>query len=835
MPKPDPALAEYSAIIEKLKPLVGQPDFEPMMDSIAGDLPKPKRFLIKMELNRLTADCNRRIDLRGHVDGNVRDFSHNGIVHYLDDVALRIFKRGLKTYERYVTCTYEDIMNAENNFRVMHQKQNQDRIKGKPTTQNEENEQHKYSAKPILFGERGFRAEERMIYSMPVQVEIPLAGTIMASTTDLSVSGCKLKLPSSYKVMAGQKILINYTGLEEEYELGLKSPVEYEVVGVDTKGSNLYPRCRRTNSVNVPSFDEFLQRFINGHKRRYKLNLDNTVEAVVTKGYEQFYLPRSTSLPVFLTQSDEGRITPVATLSNDNNKGIIRQWIDEENKVRLGYLFSQKRMLQLLKKPGRVKETLIYGFTHVSKGKIYFYSATSDELNANPELKNIFFGFGASKNVWFCYKLGMIDCHKELAHLPLTLPDGASKEAHKFNKPPTARVSQYINNIQYIAFLTDLTNENDKKSYAQYEFSMDKVSLLKSFVHLKGKPPAHIDEVMIKFVNLRSETRFIYRTQVDVNAEKMSGVAVTRDFSTKGMQLEFETPVELKKNEIVEINLPDLQKITSKYKLKNLPYEVVSGNKEKTIVNLRVFEAKGVIHAGKTFMNELIENNRAKLQAASQSGAGIPGLAEALRNILAQRSLNTVLYIHKNGIKHTMESIGFSNVPNPLVDALQDPSNPDRCNLHPFLNNNLLNTLFITALRKLQRESRPDEQDIYIKLRLDTEDLNERFNVSLVPDFRNEAAQKIFVQKATQPNCIFFAVRIYTSRTGRPDTDFIAKELAYVSQYAIHKAKVLEEELWSVAGIVDLVDISEEVMNRFMFPAQMIAEQMKKRSLMSKL
>ena len=71
-------------------------------------------------------------------------------------------------------------------------------------------------------------------------------------------------------------------------------------------------------------------------------------------------------------------------------------------------------------------------------------------------------------------------------------------------------------------------------------------------------------------------------------------------------------------------------------------------------------------------------------------------------------------------------------------------------------------------------------------------------------------------------------MRVYISRTGRPDTDYLANELKYVSQYALHKAKDLEEALWSVAGVGDMVDITDETLNHLDLPTELI-EQMNKR------
>ena len=50
-----------------------------------------------------------------------------------------------------------------------------------------------------------------------------------------------------------------------------------------------------------------------------------------------------------------------------------------------------------------------------------------------------------------------------------------------------------------------------------------------------------------------------------------------------------------------------------------------------------------------------------------------------------------------------------------------------------------------------------------------------------------------------------FVYQLYVSKTGRPDMDYLANELKYISHYAIHKAKDLEEALWAITGVCDLV------------------------------
>ena len=65
----------------------------------------------------------------------------------------------------------------------------------------------------------------------------------------------------------------------------------------------------------------------------------------------------------------------------------------------------------------------------------------------------------------------------------------------------------------------------------------------------------------------------------------------------------------------------------------------------------------------------------------------------------------------------------------------------------------------------------------------------------------------------------FYSVLVGISRTGRPDTSFIAGELDYIAKFAIHKAKKLEEELWSVVGVGELTDTTEATLFRLGIPS----------------
>ena len=65
-------------------------------------------------------------------------------------------------------------------------------------------------------------------------------------------------------------------------------------------------------------------------------------------------------------------------------------------------------------------------------------------------------------------------------------------------------------------------------------------------------------------------------------------------------------------------------------------------------------------------------------------------------------------------------------------------------------------------------------------------------------------------------------MKIFLARTGRPDIDRLQSEINYVGVYAVHRAKQLEEKLWNINGVGDIVDITDLVMSRYTFDTQAI-------------
>lgn len=835
-------LQEFNGIIEDLKAVINQPDFDAQFKAATDDVPKSKQFLIKMELKRLAQPCNRLIDLRGSVDGEPTIFEHKGQIHYLDELAKNIFLEQVEKFGRYTIGVYETVLQADNNFRIMHKIQQEKRQVEKDkslaptqvvkkTNKVVEKVISDYGGEIVHFTQYGIRHEERMNFSINVELQFGIGNVLKASTSDLSISGAKVKIPAAKEVALGQKVALYLTGLEEEFSLGLKDGIQYEIVGIESAGANYnYIRMKRSFAEDVTSFDEFLSTFINGNKRKYKVNLENTLDAIIIKGFEQYYLPRSTFLPVFMREI-QGRLLPTMALATENNRETLGYFSDENKNLVLQQILNKPRLEAIIDSDNLVNESLLFCFTHAKQGKLYFYSATSEELNQKPDLKSAFLGFGAKKASWKVFKLQISIANEKDAYLPLSIPDSAGEEIKQLNQPPSDKIMAMLKDLKYVVSMTPIKGDDFAEQYqVNHKFNQALVPKLTQFGHPKLKRYISVAVESIEYVNLRSEARYLYKSGITIedpeSEENIKGE--TRDFSEHGLQIVLEEAGEHKKGDIILLAMPDFQKVTKAFKLQKLPYEVMTISRNKLIMNLRTYEPNGE-HPAATFFRRLISQNISKLTPAKMQSK-FPGLSKCLRNIAAKSIHNLPVYFAKENSKLKVNTVGKGTETNLLHQMLQKYKPDDHATtFYPLLKGNALISVFAPVLTKLKRTDRPEYIDLYVRFRPREETEDRAFIAQYNDQFMTNEKLASFVSSTLQSD-LFFAYRIFISRTGRPDMDYIAKELAYVGNYAIHRAQELEERLWSIIGVGDVIDISDEVMTRLGFKTEQLRQQMMKKN-----
>ena len=806
--------SKFKKIINDFSGKVLNSDFEARFNAAAKNIPKTERFLLKMELKRLAAPCTRLIDLRGHVDGECKAFEHEERTHFLDSIASRVFTEAFTRYNGYTFGVYEATMNTENNFRVIYQKE-----KNKVSTPVKEDnikvfEKAQFPAKYYSFGPYHNRSEERMNFAIIIKVTLVGGGSFECTSSDISVNGCKFRVNGFKPIKIGMQLTLRFTGLEEEFQFGGDSEFVYEVKNLTTLDNMQLVGVKRVveEKSRPDGFRQFLLGFIQGNKRRYKINLDNTISALQSRSFEQYALPKSNELPIFIEKNAD-ILTPKYALTCNNNQSLYQYWQDEQRFSTLYCLITPERINRLKKSSVSGKSLLVFSFVHKSQGKAYFYTADELQLAEDEEFMVQFLAFAADKESFSVIQLSLLDVFPRRADSSLTLSNTLSKQNEYLNSPISDEVKLLLEKIPYIVVASDVTSSESISAYQSLSYKGINTAKLKNFGHKRLSKPFSVDEVGINYRNQRQELRFTYKTPASVEINKVIWQGTSHDFSTSGLKVELDNETVLVKGDIVYVSFPALQKITSAFDLTGLPYEVMRVNRAKTVVNLRVFVEKHQ-HIGRKFFKALIDKNRDKL-TPDEYAMSSPGLAKALRNLYSASSTTPALIIQTSGSRYKTEVIAGGDNSSKLMLTMKQLSDRDGYyNLYPIFGHANIMTNLSTKLKKIQHTDAASSELLYIAVNSSIEMVDKAVTVKLASELGSEKLKQMFINQALKKGK-FFCVMIKLSRADEPDMGHLHPELSYISAYAIHRGKQIEQDIWSVAGIAQIFDITQETLFRY--------------------
>ncbi|WJG08429.1 PilZ domain-containing protein [Aliiglaciecola sp. LCG003] len=811
-------LTEFQDIIEQLKPMINEPEFNQVLSQVASDVPKQKRFLIKMELKRLARPCLRVVDLRGQVSGVCREYTYQGKSHFLDDTAIDVFERQVRLFGEYTMGVYEAVISTENSYRVIYQKQREKAEKaekeGHPSS-----EKHPHQAPALMFGNYAKRCEERMNFAINIEMFTDLNKSLQATTIDVSVSGLKIKLANEHLFKVGERITVQFRGLEGEYAIDRKAGVGYTIVDVETNKKEQRLSLQKNNEHASHAFEEFFEKFIHGNKRRYKVNMDNTLSAIKLKTYEQYFTPNFTSVPLYI-ETINGLHKPKYALINDSNKDPLYYWSDEQFELRIGYMINHSRLERLIALQEGPRETVLYAFNHVKDEKIYFYSASQEELFERPDLMKVFLGYGSRKASWRVFKLQITDMTLAQAHIPLSIPDSISSAVKRQNQPPAPRLMARIKNVKHIALLTDITDEVGTQTYERIPIRRSEISALRVFGHPRNKVPVAVQMFRFKYHNQRKETRYQLRSKVSLKIGDVTIEGNSEDISIHGLRVELNSFFHGVENDFVDLSFPTLQNVTKKYDLINLPYQVRGISYDRNVLHLHAVTDSANKTAQK-FFDELIRNNRSKLKAYKEEEE-IPGIGNALRNLYAKNVLNTAFFIRKEGVDFLPDAL-VTSAPNSRVNTLLAfNAEPGQFKLDFLYSTYGVELDFIQyTLKKIKTNDKPVMREIFVAFDPSQDSSSAAVKSRFADQFHGDKERKSFISEALLAGQ-FIAIKVFLARAGRPDLEQLQSELSYVAVYAIHRAKLLEEQLWNIVGVGDLIDVTDEVMIRHHFSHALI-------------
>lgn len=765
----------YKLQIKELLLKKNDPSFNNFLNKILINESASDKFLIKMEINRLSTPCRRVIDLRGKVSSECFSFQYENTQHYLDKNTQKVFLNSIEVYGEYTVGTFEDVM--------AHQQAEKKDLQNKtsiPTT----GIYPKNTCKLIHLSEKNQRAAPRMFFVSDIAIEFDDGTKIFAQTTNISISGLKVKLKNILKIKNKSKVNISFLSLQKDHpKVNVLSSVPYQLVHQETIDNSQYIYLNYAN--NDSHLISFIQAFIRNNQHKYKIDVHYYYQLAANKLLTNFYLENSSKLTVCLNSQSS---TPfLFSLENKRNRAMINYWLTNDSND-LYSLFTQSRLQQLLSSSKKEVSTTLYSFTYVSNGISYYLSATEEEL-VDKEVKELFIHFGCNKDNWRIFNLSITNYHHsgEINH----------SISSKTNKQLLANIS-HISTLEDITFHPYISTETNKKD----------LNKLNQFVHHKITQDAS-NNFQLFPIESRKAPRYIFKSNIIITYGGTEYSAQIINFSLSGLMVKLKKALDIAETEELSVNLIDLQKVSPKVSLADLKYKLINTSPNNTL-NLKVvnIESKKIVEH---FFALLIEHNSEHFKTQPTQEEKL-AFSDELIKIQGVSHLSCALFVNKekNQFNVKFATVGEQNKAIKTLFTLFR-ENENEIDITPINNNNLYKRLISHPLHAKSESCILKETFIYIKT---TQNEDEKWTMEsfLNEDFQNRKEQNNFIKSSTA-NTQRYILHFRLTQLNPPDFSIVQHEVDAISRFALHLTKKLQDELHAMSGLIEITDCTEIVNN----------------------
>jgi len=766
-------LNNYESQIKELLLARRDPYYSDLFDKILSGESASDKFLIKMEITRLSKPCQRIIDLRDKSLLECTPFTYKDTLHYLNLHAKEDFEKSIEIYTEYTIGVFEYV--------------NKQHLKRKKQLQNDKSKQIlataiNHQCQLISLSETNKRAAPRMFFVSDIELEFEDGAKTEAQTTNISISGLRVKLKDPIKLNGKQIIKISFTSLKREY-VSIKALVSatYQLVGQNTLEDVQY--LYLTYASDDQALVNFIQHFIRTNQYKYKIDVSYYYQLAKNKLLTHYYLTNSNKLVIALNCESS---TPfLFSIENKQNKKLIEYW-QSNNENNLYSLFNESRASALLNSEQDNIQTTLYSFTYQNNGIRYYLSATEEELVAN-NMKGLFIHYGCRKESWRVYNLTAI------------------KYKHHYAESSTTRIKIQNKQLSNITHLVTLEDISQSPRFSENISGQD-LNVLNRFVHhnhIQGRQ----NTLQLIPEERRLEPRYKYQSNIEVVLADKPYPAQIIDLSSSGLKIKLQSPIDLKIGERLVINLTDLQKVSQKFTLSDMKYMLINQS-AGNILHLQVADPK-THQLAKTFFALLIRHNPNHFEVLLPQNSQA-NLINDLRQIQGSGHVSCALFVKKEKHLFNIKYAALDRSDNPLKSLFSILSNnKNEINTTPIINNKLYRRLISTPLNtnKLNEEGTIIESVIYV---VATAQRADKWHIKsyLDEDFSSLKERDDFIEYSKERSQ-FYVLHYRLTNLNRPDFSIIQQEMDAISRFALHLTKKLQDDLLTMCGLIEITDCTK--------------------------
>ncbi|GMQ88913.1 MAG: PilZ domain-containing protein [Gammaproteobacteria bacterium] len=829
-------------VIKHFKRSSAGSDDKELVIEIVAESSDTGRFLKRMEESRLTRPCFQTIDMRGRVAGECRHYAFNDRVHYLDDISFQMFEQGLRDNNGvYTVGTFEAIVGGA------HTLQAKETARVEAEQRRDEIEQRRLERARAAALERagdgqrediserdlpgalvdnpdvlqlGYfrkRTHPRLKYACAVVLE---RGNIKSSATtrDISVCGVQVLVKGLTTLQPDQDVMVSWPGLEDEAGKVRVTRIPYQVVRSEERGTETVVCLRRLDLEKPDGFTGLLEALIERYQNRYKLDVDDEYQSILSWYYERCYAQSATQIPFFVEQGKDGLCTQAVAMSEGNSHLARFFCTDADN-----YNFTPLCLPQRLQRLEQSQSFVMAMFRRRGEqDQCMRIHSAADFEQASPAAFQEILRYTLEQSEHCIVKVHVSSV--PAAAVSDRKVDEASQRLQYKSEAQMGELRERLKKLHYVGYVVDVTQDfqalkvdsgvqgSGLAAWVGTECRSLEDGKVKEKVSLSDQQ-LRPELIRFGYVERRREDRYLAETKIDVRIGNSAFEGMSKDISTRGMRIQLQKHVDIKKGATVKIGLVSLQQKKSATNLMDIPYRVVHtlGGDEGTVLMLeRVLGGKR--EGLKEFFVELITKNQHKLgvDIGDIWGATASRIYEAL---LAANTPTIPFFLARNseGGAH-LQFVGVPETGSPLASYFAGAGGVDfRC-----LNESRVVSALYDAVQILLRQSRntgdnptPFELEMYLYKELDELTGETFIHAATELDFATDARREAFLMKLTEYTD-WRCIKIVSTFTRPLDEKALDKMIDSVRSQSKHRAIKLSDLAHSLVGYGEMIDVTDE-------------------------
>ncbi len=801
------------------------------------------RFLKRMKESRLTRPCFQTIDMRGRVAGECRRYAFNDRVHYLDDVSFEIFEQGLRDNNGvYTVGVFEAIVGGAHTL----QARETERIAAaqrRSEIEQRRMERARAAARERAGDGQGADADEsdlpgalvdnpellplgyfrkrihpRLKYACTVVLE---RGNIRSSaiTRDISVCGAQVLVKGLAALQPDQEVMVSWPELNGEAGKVNVSRIPYQVVSSVERDAETILCLRRLNLEKPAGFSGLMEALVERYQNRYKLDVDDEYQSILSWYFERCYAQSATQIPFFVEQDNAG-LRAQAVAMSEGNSHLARFFCTDEDNYNFTPLCLPRRLQQLEQDQSFVMA--MFRRRGEQDQCMRIHSAADFEYGSPAAFQELLrYTMEQSEHCIVKVHVSRVPA----VSVPERKVDEVSQRLQYKSEAQMGELRERLKKLHYVGYVVDVTQDfQTLKGNSGAPAAGGLVAWVGTECRaledgkVREKVSLSADQLrpeLIRFgyVERRREDRYLAETKVDVRIASRTFEGSSKDISTRGMRIQLQDHVDIRQGATVKVGLVSLQQKKSATNLMDIPYRVVhtlDGDEGTVLMLERILGGKR--EGLKEFFVELITRNQHKLgvDIGDIWGATTSRIYEAL---LAANTPTIPFFLARNseGGAH-LQFVGVPEAGSPLINYFSGANGVDfRC-----LNERRVVSALYDAVQILLRQSKnasdnpaPFEIEMYLHKEPDELTGESFIHAATELDFATDARREAFLMKLTGYTD-WRCIKIVSTFTQPLDEKALDKMIDSVRAQSKHRAIKLSDLAHSLVGYGELIDITDE-------------------------